>query len=136
MVFGKANTLIEGTDVTVFACGLQVWEAVLAEEELSAAGISVRVVNMHTLKPLDRDAVVRAARETGAIVTAEDHQRHGGLGGAVAEVLAETTPVPVEFVAVADTFGESGNGPELMKKYHIAKDDIVRAVRKVLGRKS
>ncbi len=135
MVFGKANTLIEGKDVTVIACGLQVWEAVLAEEELAAAGISVRVVNMHTIKPIDRDAIVKAAKETGAIVTAEDHQRHGGLGGIVAEVLAETVPAPVEFVAVNDTFGESGGGAELMKKYGIDKTAIVAAVKKVLKRK-
>lgn len=135
MVFGKANTLIDGKDVTVIACGLQVWEAVLAEEELAREGISVRLVNMHTIKPIDREAIVRHAKETGAIVTAEDHQRHGGLGGAVAEVLAETVPTPVEFVAVNDTFGESGGGAELMKKYGIAKDDIVRAVKKVLRRK-
>jgi len=135
MIFGKANTLIEGKDVTVIACGLQVWEAVLAEEELARAGISVRLVNMHTIKPIDRDAIVKAAKETGAIVTAEDHQRHGGLGGAVAEVLAETVPTPMEFVAVNDTFGESGGGAELMKKYGIAKDDIVGAVKKVLKRK-
>ena len=90
---------------------------------------------MHTIKPLDRDAVIKAAKETGAIVTAEDHQRHGGLGGAVAELLAEAHPTPMEFVAVNDTFGESGPGAELMKKYGIAKDDIVRAVKKVLKRK-
>ncbi len=135
MVFGRANTLIEGKDVTVIACGLQVWEAVLAEEMLAREGISVRLINMHTIKPLDRDAVIRAAKETGAIVTAEDHQRHGGLGGAVAEVLAEAHPTPMEFVAVNDTFGESGAGSELMVKYGIAKDDIVRAVKKVLKRK-
>jgi len=135
MVFGKANTLIEGKDVTVIACGLQVWEAVLAEEELAKDGISVRLLNMHTIKPVDRDAVVKAAKETGAIVTAEDHQRHGGLGGIVAEVLAETVPTPMEFVAVNDTFGESGGGAELMKKYGIAKDAIVSAVKKVLKRK-
>jgi transketolase len=135
MVFGKANTLIEGKDVTVIACGLQVWEAIQAGEELAKEGVSVRLLNMHTIKPIDRDAIVKAAKETGAIVTAEDHQRHGGLGSAVAEVLAETVPTPMEFVAVNDTFGESGPGDELMKKYGIAKDDIVRAVRKVLKRK-
>jgi transketolase len=133
--FGKATTLIDGTDVTVIACGLQVWEAVLAEEVLAADGISVRLLNMHTLKPLDHAAVVRAAKETGAIVTAEDHQKHAGLGGAVAEVLVQHAPVPQEFVAVNDTFGESGKGDELMKKYGIAKDDIVKAVRAVLRRK-
>lgn len=132
---GKANVLIEGTDVTVFACGLQVWEAILAEEVLAAEGISVRLVNMHTIKPLDKDCVLKAAKETGAIVTAEDHQVHGGLGSAVAEVLVQNHPVPQEFVAVRDTFGESGKGDELMKKYGIAKDDIVKAVKKVLQRK-
>jgi transketolase len=136
MVFGKANTLIAGSDVTVFACGLQVWEAILAEEILAKEGISVRVVNMHTIKPLDKDAVIAAAKETGAIVTAEDHQIHGGLGGAVAEVLAMNCPTPQEFVAVRDTFGESGKGEELMKKYGIAKDDIVAAVKRVLKRKA
>jgi len=133
--FGKADTLINGTDVTVIACGLQVWEAVLAEEILAAEGISVRLLNMHTIKPLDKAAVIAAAKETGAIVTAEDHQRHGGLGGAVAEVLAESIPTPMEYVAVNDTFGESGKGDELMKKYGVAKDDIVKAVRAVLKRK-
>ncbi len=82
--FGKADTLINGTDVTIIACGLQVWEAVLAEEILSAEGISVRLINMHTIKPLDQEAIIKAAKETGAIVTAEDHQKHAGLGGAVA----------------------------------------------------
>jgi len=133
--FGKADTLIDGHDVTVIACGLQVWEAILAEEILSAEGVSVRLLNMHTIKPLDNDAVIKAAKETGAIVTAEDHQKQSGLGGAVAELLAQTVPTPQEFVAVNDTFGESGPGDQLMKKYHIAKDDIVTAVRKVLKRK-
>jgi len=133
--FGKSDTLINGSDVTVIACGLQVWEAILAEEILAAEGISVRLINMHTIKPLDKAAIIAAAKETGAIVTAEDHQRHGGLGGAVAEVLAESIPTPMEYVAVNDTFGESGKGDELMKKYGVAKDDIVKAVRAVLKRK-
>jgi len=133
--FGRANTLIDGGDATVITCGLQVWESIQAAEALFAEGISVRVINMHTIKPLDKDAVLAAARETGAIVTAEDHQIHGGLCSAVAEHLAQTWPVPQEFVAVNDTFGESGKGMELMKKYGIARDDIVRAVKKVLKRK-
>ncbi len=133
---GKSDLLIDGSDVTVIAAGLQVWEAILAEEILAKEGISVRVINMHTIKPLDRDAVLKAARETAAIVTAEDHQRHGGLGGAVAELLAQEAPTPQEFVAVDDTFGESGLGVELMKKYGIDKDAIVAAVKKVLKRKS
>lgn len=132
---GSAITLIEGSDVAIIACGLQVWEAILAEEALAASGISARVINMHTVKPLDRETVLKAARETGAIVTAEDHQIHGGLGGAVAEVLAQELPTPQEFVAVRDTFGESGKGEELMKKYGIAKDNIIEAAKKVLKRK-
>ena len=134
-VFGKADVLIDGKDATVFACGLQVWEAILAEEILAKEGISVRVVNMHTIKPLDKDAVLKAAKETGAVVTAEDHQRHGGLGGAVAECLAEVFPTPQEFVAVNDTFGESGPGSDLMKKYGVDSTAIVDAVRKVIRRK-
>jgi transketolase len=133
--FGSADTLLEGTDVTVIACGLQVWEAILAEEVLSSEGISVRLLNMHTIKPLDEAALLRAAAETGAIVTAEDHQKHGGLGGAVAEFLASTCPTPQEFVAINDTFGESGKGEELMKKYGVASPDIVAAVHRVLHRK-
>jgi transketolase len=133
--FGKADTLIDGKDVTIISCGLQVWEAVLAEEVLAAEGISVRLINMHTIKPLDNDIVIKAARETGAIVTAEDHQKHAGLAGAVAEVLAWHSPAPLESVAVNDTYGESGKGDELMKKYGIAKDDIVKAARAVLKRK-
>ncbi|MBM2846739.1 MAG: tkt [Bacteroidetes bacterium] len=132
---GKSNTLIDGTDVTIIASGLQVWEAIQAAETLHAEGISARVINMHTIKPLDKEAILRAAKDTGAIVTAEDHQIHCGLGSAVAEYLVQTLPTPQEFVAVNDTFGESGKGPELMKKYGIAKDDIVRAAKNVLKRK-
>ncbi len=132
---GKADTLINGSDVTVIACGLQVWEAIIAEEKLGKEGISVRVLNMHTIKPLDGEALLHAARETGAIVTAEDHQKHGGLGSAVAEFLAQHHPTPQEFVAVKDTFGESGPGEELMKKYGLDSDAIVKAVHDVLRRK-
>ncbi len=132
---GKANTLIEGTDVAVISCGLQVWEAIQAAEELQKEDISVRVINMHTIKPLDKETILKAAKETGAIVTAEDHQIHAGLGSAVAEYLAQAWPTAQEFVAVNDTFGESGKGEELMKKYGIHRDDIVKAVRRVLKRK-
>lgn len=132
---GKAAKLIDGSDVTIIACGLQVWEAILAEEILSAKGISVRVLNMHTIKPIDCEEIIKAASETGAIVTAEDHQLAGGLGSAVAEVLTQNYPVPQEFVAIRDIFGESGNGSELMKKYGIEKDGIIAAVKKVLKRK-
>jgi transketolase len=133
--FGKADTLVEGKDATIIACGLQVWEALCAADILAKEGVSVRVVNMHTIKPIDRDAIVRAAKETGAIVTAEDHQKACGLGSAVAEVLVETVPVPQEFVAVNDSFGESGKGTELMVAYGIDREGIVRATRKVLSRK-
>ena len=132
---GKAHTLIDGNDVTIIACGLQVWEAIKAAETLHAEGISARVINMHTIKPLDKDAIVKAAKETGAIGTAEDHQVHSGLGGAVAECLAQMLPTPQEFVAVNDTFGESGKGTELMEKYGIARGDIIKAAKRVLKRK-
>jgi len=132
---GKANLLLDGKVVTVIACGLQVWESLQAAEGLEGEGISVRVLNMHTIKPLDKEAIIKAARETGAIVTAEDHQIHCGLGSAVAECLAEVHPTPQEFVAVRDTFGESGKGEELMQKYGIARGDVVNAVRRVIKRK-
>lgn len=134
-VIGKANTLIEGNDVAIIALGLQVWEAIQAAEILAGEGIGARVINMHTVKPLDKETVLKAAKETGAIVTAEDHQVHGGLGSAIAEFLSANLPTVQEFVAVNDTFGESGKGPELMQKYGIAKDDIVKAVKRALRRK-
>lgn len=132
---GRANTLVDGSDVTIIAAGLQVWEALGAADDLRADGISARVVNMHTIKPLDGGVLLAAARETGAVVTAEDHQIHGGLGSAVAEFLAQHHPVAQEFVAVRDTFGESGRGSELMEKYGIARRDIVAAARKAIQRK-
>jgi transketolase len=134
--FGKADILIDGTDATIIACGLQVWEAIQAEEILMKDGISVRVINMHTIKPIDVETVLKAARETGAIVTAEDHQKNGGLGSAVAEILSQNYPTIQEFVAINDTFGESGIGEELMKKYGIDKNAIVNAVRKAINRKN
>lgn len=132
---GTATTLRQGSDLTIIACGLQVWEAIKAAEALEEEHISARVLNMHTIKPLDTGAVLAAAKETDAIVTAEDHQMHGGLGGAVAEFLSRTRPTIQEFVAVKDTFGESGKGEELMRKYGIARDDIIRAARAALARK-
>ena len=132
---GKSVTLIDGKDVTIIACGVLVWQAVLAVDELEKEGVSVRLINMHTLKPLHEEAIEKAARETGAIVTAEEHQLHNGLGDAVSHVVTTTYPVPMEIVAVQDTFGESGKPEELLVKYHISKDDIVRAVKQVLERK-
>lgn len=134
-VFGKAATLREGHDLTIIACGPILAEAVSAAETLATAGIAARVLNMHTVKPIDQDAILAAARETGAIVTAEEHQVNAGLGGAVAEVVVKHLPVPIEMVGVMDTFGESGTADELLKAYRLCADDIVAAAKRVLSRK-
>lgn len=133
--FGKADTLIDGDECTIIASGLLVWESILAIEDLHKEGIFPRLINMHTIKPIDRDTIVKCAKETGCIVTAEDHQKAGGLGGAVSEVLAQEYPAPVEFIGANDTFGESGNGKDLMKKYGISKEFIIEAVKKAIKRK-
>lgn len=133
--FGKADTLIDGIDCTIIASGLLVWESILAVEDLNKEGIRARLVNMHTVKPIDKETIIRCAKETGCIVSAEDHQKHAGLGGAVAEVLVQNYPVPVELVAANDTFGESGSGKELMDKYGISCKYIVEAVKRAIKRK-
>jgi transketolase len=133
--FGKGEVFGEGTDVTVIACGVMVYEALRAREAMRAKGVSVRVVNLHTIKPLDRALIVRVAKETGAIVTAEEHQIHGGLGGAVAEVLVQEHPVPVEMVAVHDRFGQSGKPAELMAAFGLKEPDVIKAIERVLARK-
>ncbi|MHB8158235.1 MAG: transketolase family protein, partial [Desulfocucumaceae bacterium] len=133
---GKAALMRKGTDVTVIACGIMVAEALLAAEELEKEGLSVRVINMATIKPIDRETVIRAASETGAIVTAEEHNIIGGLGSAVAEVVVESVPVPLERVGVKDVFGESGKPQELLDKYGLMAKDIKLAVHKVLERKA
>jgi transketolase len=135
-VLGKANVVRKGSDVTIIACGLMVHESLQAAAALSGEDISVRVVNMHTIKPVDKEAITRAARETGALVTAEEHQINGGLGSAVAEVITRKFPVPMEMIAVNDSFGESGEPEELLKKYHLKDTDIADAVRRVIKRKS
>lgn len=132
---GKANTLREGSDVTIIANGAMVYEALQAAEMLEKEGVSARVVNMHTIKPLDSDCILKAVRETGCIVTAEEHQISGGLGSAVAECLVKNCPAPLEMVAVEDTFGESGQPQELMDKYGLNADAIVKKVKAVLIRK-
>lgn len=132
---GKANVLRDGSDATVIACGPVVYEALLAHEQLKNMGISLRVINMHTVKPLDEAAVLTAAAETGAIVTAEEAQIYGGLGGAVAEVLVRNKPVPVEMLGIFDTFLECGNPEELAVKYGLTAKDIVAAVNRALKRK-
>lgn len=132
---GKANMMRDGKDVTIIACGIEVYEAMQAAEQLKKDGIDARVINMHTIKPIDKDAVLKAAVETGAIVTAEEHQIHGGLGSAVAEVVVHEAPVPLEMVAVRDVFGETGTPQELLAKYHLKDVDIVKAAKKAVGRK-
>lgn len=132
---GKADKLIEGTDVTIFACGHLVWNAIEAEATLAAKGISVEVINIHTIKPLDVEAVLTSVAKTKCVVTAEEHQINGGLGDSIAQVLGRFNPTPIEMVAVNDSFGESGTPTQLLKKYGLGPENIVEAVEKVLKRK-
>lgn len=132
---GKAVELVDGTDVTIMATGIMVAPAKAAAEALMSAGISVRVLNFHTIKPIDKQAIIKAATDTGAIVTCEEHSIIGGLGSAVAEVLVENMPVPMERIGVMDTFGESGTPSTLLVKYGLTTDDIVAAAKKVVSRK-
>jgi len=133
--FGRGEVFAEGRDLTLIACGVMVYEALRARETLAEGGISARVVDLHTVKPIDRELIERCARETGAIVTAEEHQVHGGLGGAIAEVVVRTHPVPMEFVAVMDRFGQSGKPAELMDAFGLRAKNIVEAAARVLRRK-
>ena len=133
---GKASALKEGHDLTIMAMGLMVEKALEAADILKAEGISARVLNMGSIKPIDREAIEAAAKETGAIVTAEEHSIIGGLAGAVCEVLAETTPAPVEKVGVMDQFGQSGKALELLEKYNLTTGAIVEAAKKVVARKA
>jgi transketolase len=132
---GKGILLLDGSDVTIICCGVMVSLSIEAAQILAAEGLSVRVVELHTIKPLDAWLVERCALETGAIVTVEEHSIIGGLGGAVAEQLVQTRPVPMERVGIADTFAESGPYPDLLKKYGLSVEGIVGAVRRVLARK-
>ena len=132
---GKATTLVDGSDVTIIACGALVGPALEAAKVLSESNVSARVINMASIKPIDSEAIVKAAVETGAIVTAEEHNIIGGLGSAVSEVVVANKPVPMEFVGVQDTFGESGTPKELMAKYGLTAKDIVEAVKRVITRK-
>lgn len=132
---GKAVLLNEGNDVTIVATGHLVWEALQAAEELEAKGISVEVINIHTIKPLDKEAILKSVKKTGCIVSAEEHNYLGGLGESVAGMLATEHPTPQEFVATKDTFGESGTPAQLMEKYGLNNKAIVKAVSKVLTRK-
>lgn len=134
-VIGQAEVVCPGTDVAVIACGIMVQAAIEAADALRSEGIAARVVNMATIKPLDGEAVLRAARETGAVVTAEEHSVIGGLGSAVAEFLAVNHPVPMEMVGVQDRFGQSGKPEELLREYGLTPENIAAAARKVLQRK-
>lgn len=132
---GKAITVKAGRDVTIIACGQEVYEAMGACEILKKDNIDARLINLHTIKPIDRDAIVKAARETGAIVTAEEHAVIGGLGGAVSEVLAQELPVPIEFIGVKNRFGESGSPGDLFKIFELTGEDIARAAKRAIARK-
>jgi transketolase len=131
---GKAVLLNEGKDVTIVATGHLVWKAVEAGERLAAMGISAEIINVHTIKPLDEEAILESVKKTRCVVTAEEHQQNGGLGDSVAQLLARRFPTPQEYVAVQDSFGESGTPDELMKKYGLETDDIVAAVERVMSR--
>ncbi len=132
---GKAITFIKGSDVTIFATGHMVWNAIEAEAILSEKGISAEVINIHTIKPIDVDAIIASAQKTGCVVTAEEHQINGGLGDSVAQVLSRFHPTPIEYVAVKDQFGESGKPVDLLTKYGLSPQDIANAVTAVLKRK-
>jgi len=135
-IIGQANIMREGSDATIIACGIHVSESLTAAEMLKKENIDVRVVNMHTIKPIDEACIIDSAKKTGALVTAEEHQIHGGLGSAVAEVVVKNCPVPMAMVAVQDTFGESGTPEELLEAYHLKDVDIVEAVRDVIRKKT
>ena len=132
---GKGVTLVEGSDLTIVATGYMLVKALEAAETLAARGVKARVVNMHTIKPIDKELLIACARDTGAIVTAEEHSVFGGLGGAVSEVLAKHCPVPLEFVGVEDTFTESGDYEKLLVKYGLSAANIVAKAERVLRRK-
>ncbi|MBE8719484.1 transketolase family protein [Sphingobacterium pedocola] len=132
---GKAVLLNEGKDVTIIATGHLVWEAIKAGEELEKLGIDAEIINIHTIKPLDTEAILKSVVKTGCVVTAEEHNRLGGLGDSVAQVLAQKLPTPQEYVAVDDSFGESGTPAQLMEKYGLNASNIVAAARKAISRK-
>lgn len=134
ITLGKANTIREGKDVTVIATGIMVNETFIAAEKLAAEGIDVRVIDIHTIKPIDSDAIIKAAEETRAIVTAEEHSIVGGLGSAVAEVVVKNAPVKMAMVGQQDTYGESGKPDQLKEKYGMTSADIINAVKSVLQR--
>ncbi|MEH6308173.1 transketolase family protein [Olivibacter sp. CPCC 100613] len=132
---GKAWMVNEGTDVTIIATGHLVWEAIQAGEQLASLGIDAEIINIHTIKPLDEEAILKSVAKTGCVVTAEEHNRLGGLGDSVSQVLVKNNPAPQEYVAVNDSFGESGTPAQLMEKYGLNAANIVSAAQKVIKRK-
>lgn len=134
-VIGKAIVLNQGKDVSIFATGHLVWEAILAGEELAKQGIDAEIINIHTIKPIDEEAILKSVAKTSCVVSAEEHQRNGGLGDSIAQVLMQNMPVPMEYVAVNDSFGESGKPEQLMQKYGLTASDIVKAAIKAIARK-
>lgn len=132
---GKAQMLAEGTDVSIFACGHMVWTAVEAAKILAEKGVSVELINIHTIKPLDEAAVIKSIKKTRCFVTAEEHQINGGLGDSIANVASRECPAPHEYVAVMDQFGESGTPKQLLQKYGLTKENIVAAAEKAIARK-
>jgi len=132
---GKAQVFKGGKDVAIIACGQMVHRALLAAKAMELHRISVRVINCHTIKPLDKETILKAAQDCGAVVTAEEHQITGGLGGAVAEVLSQNHPVPLKIIGIEDRFGESGEPNELLKKFGLTKEAIMKAITQVLRMK-
>jgi transketolase len=134
-VIGKAQQFAEGKDVSIFACGHMVWKAIEAGRILEERGISVDLINIHTIKPLDTEAVLRSIQKTGCAVTVEEHNIIGGLGDSISQAAASHFPIPIELVGTNDTFGESGKPAELLVKYGLDTSHIVAAAEKVMGRK-
>lgn len=135
-VIGKAQKFSDGTDVSIFACGHLVWNAIQAGVALQEKGLSVEIINIHTVKPIDEEAILNSIRKTKCAVTAEEHNIYGGMGDAVAQVAAKHFPIPIEYVGTKDTFGESGTPAELLKKYGLDVPDIIAAAEKVMARKN
>jgi transketolase len=135
-IIGKALMLNEGTDVSIFATGHLVWKAIEAGHILAEKGINAEIINIHTIKPLDNEAVLKSVAKTGCVVTAEEHQRNGGLGDSIAQLLALNKPKPIEYVAVNDSFGESGTPEQLLVKYGLETVNIVEAALKAIARKN
>jgi transketolase len=133
---GKAQFFSEGTDVSIFACGHMVWKAIEAGKALEEKGLSVEVINIHTIKPLDETAILQSIHKTKCAVTVEEHNIIGGLGDAISQVATKNFPIPIEYVGTNDTFGESGTPTQLLEKYGLTSDHIIAAVEKVIARKS